>query len=429
MTYPNDTHEHDDDLGADILARFDRFSGGITVTAPQMRDVEHVVTTLSTQVEVPSVNGALPGPVAGVDFWVGLHQLQLAPKEDLLCSRYDPNDDPDFDRFKNALALVGDQIPSLPVLPANRDIVTTGGAEPVFLVYDQPEVYFALIALKRARARAHIPPVQTPGAILLNALARHGQLRREPSTMEVCEACKRLKEVYDYTLQEIAQMQSRDPEDNTPPSITQVHYQILVAGLPLAVKDMLHKRHILWSHARKIAEYCGDDAGLCEQLATIVAQSGRMSVEGLGFLINRLRDGHSRLETDTDGVVHVVPIGRQLGAVSANTASPAARATVFYQRMMVAPPAQVRRVAAGFQVSLVPADARERIAITAQSLDGLREWLNQRRSSVPVRELEATLLGYLEALRSAGMRQGLINRDGALMPVIDAREVDAADMG
>jgi hypothetical protein len=41
-----------------------------------------------------------------------------------------------------------------------------------------------------------------------------------------------------------------------------------------------------------------------------------------------------------------------------------------------------------------------------------------------VREVEATLLGYLEAVRAAGQRQGLVTTEGVLAPVIEA-EVEA----
>ena len=414
--------DHTESTPSSVFTGFKRFKGGVIAKAPQSREVTHEITSERTVVDLPAINGQAVGEVASVDFWVSLQQLELAPKEDLLCSKYDPNDDPDFDRLKNTLDQMGDQLPSLPVLPANRNIIVAGVELPVFQVYDQPEVYYGLIHLKRARAKVHIPSVQHPGQILLQAVAAHGQLRREPSYLEVCLASKRLKETYAYTLTEIAQVQARDPDDNTPPSTTQVYYQILVAGLPPAVHDLLHKRHILWSHARKIAEYCGEDAGQSAQLATFVSQGGsRKSVEALGFIINRLKDGLSRLETDRYGVVHVLPVGNSLSAVLEKP-SPSARPTVFYRSMMAAPPAQVRRVAAGFDVQLIPADTPEKVAVPAQSLDQLRQWLSERRSQTSVREVEAQLLGYLEALRGAGLRQGLINKDGALNPVVDATD-------
>lgn len=428
MTQPFDETANDEagsgstSTSTGVMAGFARFKRGVTARAPQTREVTHVIQSERTPVDVPTVNGQAVGEVASVDFWISLQQLELAPKEDLLCSRYDPNEDADFDRLKNTLDQLGDQVPSLPVLPAHRNMIVDGVEQPIFQVYDRPEVYYALIHLKRARAKAHIPAVQHPGQILLQALATHGQLRREPSYLEICLAARRLKETYGYTLMEIAQMQARDPDDNTPPSTTQVHYEILVAGLPPAVHDLLHRRHILWSHAKNIAEYCGEDAGLSTQLALYISQGGtRKSVEALGYLINRLKDGQSRLETDNQGIVHALPVGKSLSAVP-DKPSPSARPMVFYQRMMAAPPAQVRKAAAGFAVQLIPADTPEKIAVSAQSLDPLRQWLADRRSHTAVRDVEAMLLGYLEALRGEGLRQGLINRDGALSPVVDAAD-------
>ncbi len=198
-------------VGASALAGFGRFSGGVTVTPAQEREASHPLGSQVQTVTLPTVGGVVPGEVAGVDFWIPLRQLRLAPKEDLLCSRYQPSEDPDFEQYTQALAQLGDQIPSLPVLQANRALVQGSQEEPIFLVYDQPEVYYALIALQRTRAKVHLPPVATPGAILLHALAQHGQLRREPSVLEVCLAARRLREFYGYTLPEIAQMQARNP--------------------------------------------------------------------------------------------------------------------------------------------------------------------------------------------------------------------------
>ncbi len=408
-------------VGASALAGFGRCRGGVTVTPPQEREVSHPLGSQEQLVTLPTVGGIVPGDVAGVDFWIPLRQLRLAPKEDLLCSRYQPNEDPDFEHYTQALAQLGDQIPSLPVLQAHRAIAQGGQEDPIFLVYDHPEVYYALIALQRTRAKVHLPPVATPGAILLHALAQHGQLRREPSVLEVCLAAKRLRDYYGYTLPEIAQMQARNPEENTPPSNTQVHYQILVAELPTSVQELLHKRHILWTHTRYIAEYCGNDEALCVELATLVAQSVRMSVVALNQIIRRLKDGHSRLVTDPDQVVREVPNGAPQLHAAPGTLEAAPSALVVYQRLMAAPAAQVRSAAKSFVVQVAPTETGEQLAVPVQALDGLRGWLNDRVTPTSVRDLEATLLGYLEAVRAAAQREGFLGKDGAIRLVVDSR--------
>ncbi len=149
-----------------------------------------------------------------------------------------------------------------------------------------------------------------------------------------------------------------------------MHYQILVAELPTAVQELLHKRHILWSHARQIAEYCGNDEVLCVQLATLVAQSARMSVVALNQLIRRLKDELSRLVTDPDQVVREVPIGAPHFHTAPGTGEVAPSALVVYQRLMAAPAAQVRNAAKSFVVQVAPPETGDQLAVPAQAWAG-----------------------------------------------------------
>jgi hypothetical protein len=406
-----------------ILGGFARFAGGVEAHPARTVDAKHVVSQERVEFAVPHVNGILPGEIAGVDFWVPLAQLQLAPSDDLLNSRYDPKEDPDFEPYAAALAAMGDQIPSLPVIPANRDIALPDGTQkPLYLVYDMPYVYYALIHLKRARAKVYIPAVPHPGAILLGAMGREGQLRREPSILEICRAAKRLKEYYGYTVEEIAEQQAANREDRTRPSPQQIYNQINVAGLPESVQEMLHRKQILWTHARDLAEaFLGDDQ-LCEWCALLASQGRRMTVEEFGQVIKRLKAQLSRLEIDEAGVVHEVWQDQPLKLVAPSAEKMGGRApdTVTYERMMVARPALIQREATRFTIIVVPAEKPEQVAIAPGSFTALREWLDGRRGNTPVRETEAVLLGFLQAIRQSARSNGLLNAQGTIAPQIDA---------
>ena len=411
---------------ARILGGFARFSGGIEAGTPQTAAAEQIVTAQETAVAVPHINGVIPGDVAGVDFWIPLVQLQLAPPEDLLHYRYDPQEDPEFESYTAALAEMGDDLPALPVLPAQRTIRLAEGVEkPLFLVYDLPYVYYALIALKRVRARVTIPSVAHPGAILLNAMSREGQLRKEPSIMEIAHAARRLKEYYNYTLEEIAIHQARNREDQSRPSVSQIHYQINVAGLPDVVQDMLHHKIILWSHARVIADHFLGDQQICERLALLASQGKRMSVEELDKVVRRVRDKLSRIDQDADGVVHEVRLGQTIQLVAGpSPKDEAGRDKVIesttYDHLMVARPALIHRESTRFAPVIVPDDKPEQVALTPSSFAALRDWVNERQTNTSVRDTEAVLLGFLQAVRSSARTSGLVNQQGVIAPHVDA---------
>jgi hypothetical protein len=418
--------EGDEQTGINkILGGFQRFSGGVEARPAEIVEADHVVSQQAVEVHVPHINGALPGEIAGVDFWIPLVQLQLAPAEDLLNSRYDPKEDPDFEQYAAALKALGDEIPALPVIPAQRDITLPDGTtKPLYLVYDQPYIYYALkTELKRTRARVYIPRVAHPGALLLQSMGREGQLRREPSILEICRAARRLKEYYGYTVEEIAEQQAANREDRVRPSAQQVYNQINVAGLPESVQDMLHRKQILWTHARDLAEvFLGDDH-LCELCATLASQGKRMTVDEFGAVLKRLKDKLSRLELGEGGVVHEVRQDQPLKLVAPPTEKVGGRQvpdTVTYDRTMVARPALIQREASRFKVTVVPADKPEQVAIAPTSFKELREWLNDRRANTSVRETEAVLLGFLQAVRQSARTEGILTAQGIIAAQIDA---------
>ncbi|MBA3822590.1 MAG: hypothetical protein H0X24_01645 [Ktedonobacterales bacterium] len=406
-----------------ILGGFQRFSGGIEARPAEIVEADHVVSQEPVTMTVTHINGELPGEIAGYDFWVPLAQLQLAPPEDLLNSRYDHKADSEFEEYTKALDSLGDRIPVLPVLPANRDITLPDGTtKPLYLIYDMPYVYYGLIDLKRTRARVYIPQVQHPGAILLSAMGREGQLRREPTIVEICRAARRLKEYYGYTVDEICEQQAMIREDRTKPSITVVHYQIIIAGLTERVLDLLDRKQILWTHARTMAETFPGDPVLCEQLAILASQGKRMTADEFAVVVKRVRDRLSRVEIDEAGVAHEIPLNQPLKLVAAAVDKTQGRIpdTVTYDRTMVARPALIQREASRFTIIVVPADKPDQVAIAPASFKELREWLAERHTNTPVRETEAILLGFLQAIRQSARAEGILNAQGTIAPQIDA---------
>ena len=411
-----------------IFGGFARFATGVTVEASQTVDAPAVIEQSELTVAVPTVNGVAVGEVAGVDFWVPFAQLELAPREDLLNSLYDPKEDQQFEQLKAAVDQKGDGVDSLPILPANRNIIIGGEERTLYLVYDNAPLFYALQALNRARAKVHIPQVKGPGAILLNALGNHGQMRREPSGLEECRATLRLKQYYGYTLEEIATQITRSVEDAQKPATSVVHYRCQVAQLPPAVQDLYHRKIIKWSHARMIAEaFLGDDR-MCEMLATLVQQHRDMTVEMLNHIIHRIEGKHSRL-IEKDGIIYE---DRNLPLSLANdrkraTGSGGPEIGVFGP--MVARPAAVQRAATHYHVSIIGADNPDKVAVTPSTFNELVDWLGNRRNNTPIKEVEVELLGFLTAIRNTARAQGMINQQGVLTPMVDASLASTAKEG
>ncbi len=400
---------------AAIMGGFAQFADGVEALPSQVIDAQHVMTQERTSVDVPHINGVLPGEIAGIDFWVNIQQLELAPAEDLLLSRYDPLKDEDFESYKLAVNDLGEGTPSLPVLPANRNITLQGKERPVFRIYDNPPMYYALIALKRSRIKVHIPTYQRQGASLLFALAHHGQLYREPSQLEICKAAKRLHEFYHYSLDEIATQQAKSREDRSRPSKQTVHYQILVASLPDAVHRRMEEGKLLYTQAKIIAEAYQDDGQMCRDLAMLARGENVASLE---THIRRIKSGLETLERLPDGDVQAISHDQDL----APTNDPSGRRGEMagYDHTMVAKTATIRREASKFQIALVAADSPDKVAVASRSVAELGEWLSNRRANTSVKDIEAVLLGFLEAIRLEARKQGLVNTQGLLTTVVSS---------
>jgi hypothetical protein len=411
---------------ANILGGFAAFRDGVTALPPGVHEAEHAITQQTVSVSALHINGDLPGVPVVDTFWVDIRQIELAPAEDRLLSRYTPAEDKEFKRYYEALDKLGDKIPALTVLPANRDIVIDGQARHMYLVYDEPVIFYALHKLGRVRVLIRI--VDAPangehgavGPLLMESLAHSGLLHRPPSQLEVCDAVNVLHTKYNYTYAEIAVMEASIREERDPPSEQYVQAQIAVARLPETAKLLYHKGTIKWSHVRSIAWKFGGDDHLCTQLAVLMSQQGNnMSVVDLDALMQRIKDKHCKLETNADDVVEIVPLNQPLRLVPDNKSKKKAPAPPSYPAT-AAQPRAIRKAASQFGVEIAAGKTPDRPVVTLESFDRLSEWIGNLTAPPEVDEVEAKLFGFHAALHQAEEEAGLLNQKGVIGPTVDS---------
>lgn len=411
---------------------FDEFEGGVLRPEVAVLQEPHTRSVAETTAAVTHVDGRPVGTVVSAIFEVKLQQLELAPPSELLYSQFTLHDmhdntDPQVALYAKTIASMGDMAPALYVLPLDRTITVNGERLPMYRVYHDPYVFEALLFLKRAKVRVEVPEVEHPGAILLMALSRQ-QHTREPSILEKADTARRLQETYGYDYDVIALHISRDSETGEAPSTGYVSQLVNVSKLPIQVRDLLHRKLITFTHARLLLRVRADET-LCIQLAHWVCQDGaRKTVRALDDLINDLAPGPGLkplvLLEERDGQV-IVQHG-QTGSIRLVTPPPAERTFATYDRTMAAKPAAIRREMGRFDVQLVTHPDPDAIAVTPESYEGLRSWVVNRRSSTTVRETEAVLLGFLEAIRTEAAQAGALNAQGALAPVVGATSDERA---
>jgi hypothetical protein len=409
----------------DVFGKLAEFSGGVTSSAPVDIIADTTISQGNATVQVPTLNGEMIGEVAGVSFWVPITRLELAPREDLLNCFYDPNNDPGFVEYCLAVKAHGDKLPIFPVRPAGRNRQDADGVmRPVYLIYDMPELYYAIIKNGTPRARVELSEGKL-GSDMLAAVGREGQLRRPPSMMELSMASYRLNTTYGFTYDEIAEQQARNSEDNSKPSKTQIHYQCAVAQLPEEIRLMVHHGSVLWTHARVIATTFQGDERTCLQMASLASQGKRMRVEDLENAARRVRDGLSRL-IENDGVVREEKFGTS--NLASDRLAKRVTPTVLYTTTMIAKPAQIQRAASKYteEIEIVPDDEPGKVSVTRASLEPLQEWLEALRSrTIPLKDVETTLLAYLHAARIAATDAGVVNAKGEIAAVIEDIERQA----
>ncbi len=404
---------------------FDEFEGGITAPEISQHDEQHIIAQKQMSDLITTIDGKPIGDVVGRTFEVKIQQLELAPASDLLYSQFrlhdpDDNSDPQIHQYAKSVEGMGILAPALMVLPLPRTIVINGESLPMFRVYHDPYVYEAYVRLHRARVPVIMPPVDHPGAILLMALSVQ-QHTRKPSMLERCDTARRLAETYGIDQNVIALHLARDSETGEAPSRSYVSRLISISNLPGSVRDLLHSGLITLSHAVELLPVRQDET-LCIQLANWVCDGNRKSVRMLADLVKDLqpgagiqpqarlieRDGHIQVERSTGRNETIKLVGEPV------------RPFVTYDRTIAVKPIAIRREMSRFtNVEVVPHQNPDQIDLTQDSFEQLRQWVVGRQGQTTVRETEAVLLGFLEAVRSQAAQTGVLNAQGILSAVVD----------
>lgn len=403
-----------------VRGKLNKFKGGIGTSPSDIVQAEHVLADMTISVNVPCVNGKPIGTWRNGALWVPMAQLRLAPAEDLLCSLYQPGDaDPEFERRLEAMKALGEGVPALPIALSNQAIVIRGDEVPLFLVLDRPEIYHALLALRESEAKVEFIQSPRKGSVLLRSLSDRGPLRVDPSILETCRAVKRLREL-GFTFPEIASHMARNSEDHTRPSESTLHTYVDVASLPEALQEKLHRGVILWTHAKSIAgKFLGDDV-ICVRLGMLASQGSQITTRDLDKVIARIENNFSTL-AEENGVIVEIPNGG-LHLMPPPPPAPKGAEVNTYQGTMGVKPILIQQAAANYRIKVVAAER----AVAPTSLDGIKGYLNAIRSNTPIAEIEVQCLGFLQAIREEGQRQGIVNAQGIVAQVIDQHQDKAS---
>lgn len=406
-----------------VLDGLDEFEGGIAAPQVTIRNAPAKLSQGTATVAVPQINGQEIGTPVVNRFEVRIEQLELAPAADMLYSQFKlrdfaENTDPQLVTYARALEQRGSHIPALVVLPCDREIEINGTSYPMYRLYHNPYVYEALLYLRRARVVVEVPENATPGTIMLDALSEQ-QHTRKVSVLEKCDTALRLSETYGYDQEIIALHLANDSETGEPPSQAYVSALINVAKLPEPVRQLLAQELITFSHAKRLAPLRNDETA-CIRLAQWICQDGmRRTVSALEDAINDLYPG--------PGIKPLVSLVEEDGRVKlqrpqalqlVSDRRPPARFTT-YDRVMVARAPAIRREMSRFTIEIVPNEEPDKIGVTASSFEALRQWIIGRKGTTPIKDAEAVLLGFLEAVRAGAAEIGALTETGTLRPVID----------
>jgi hypothetical protein len=405
-----------------IGGQFGRFAGGVGSRRNSIVQADNVAGEMDATIAIPTVNGEPIGVWRNGALWVKTAQLRMAPREDLLCSFYEPGSEPkeEFERRKAAIVQLGDGYDPLPITLSTQGVEIQGRIRPIFLILDRPEVWAVLLDLKRTEIKVdYVPPTTKQGVGLYRALAssEYGLLRLKPSLQETCRAVKRLVDC-GFTYAEVGQVMANLSADGSRPSDAVLSTMYRAAALPEVAQDLHHRGVILWTHIKSIVNAWGklnEDPVVAERLAILAGQDGQMATREFDQAIRRLEEGITTLalegerinEVEMNPSLHLVPAGKRGQA----TAVP------IYSGMMATSAIHIQRAAASYHVTLIPDEQ----AVTPDTVQPLLEYLASHRGNFPIAELEPRLTGFLQAIREEGMRTGCINKQGVIAPTVDQK--------
>lgn len=338
-----------------------------------------------------SAAAAAPPALSATLLTVPMARLIPAPRADTLYPHYDLRTDPQAAtllRVVNDLAEEGVLEPLL-VLPDGDG----------YVVYHDPVVFQAVVALRHATALVRVMAA-TPEMLLLAALSRQQHMRR-PSLLDLADVARRLVEDFRYPREVVARHLAQNQETQKAPDESYVSQLVAIAKLPEAAREAVHAGTLPFSHARVIGQRCGQDVTLALRAARWCVEQ-HATVRGLEQMLNAVTPAPGVADAawllDDEQGVRLLPNGPTIALAPPR---PPAELHYWQQPLIAAKPLQVTE-AARKHIVTIHADDPAHPLVTSDSLAGLRHWLGTIRGTMfPLADLEAQLLGVMEAARTA----------------------------
>ncbi len=407
-----------------------QFGQGLKPQERQEVEAPGAIVIQEMMISIPHVDGRPIGQVRSVTFSVKMAQLIPALPKETLYPDFDPLTAPLRTGIKEHVDALGDRLPPLHVLPAGRNYITPDGEElPMFYVHDDPEQYQCLRSLQRAEAPVtlmldtNMQPI-TLGELILYLFSQK-EMQRPQSVLERCKTANILIEVYHYDLKDVAKHIKVDTEHAGIPSTAYVSYLNSVAKLPEPVHAAMRAGDIRFTHAREIATKYGDEPDMCIMLAEWCAPKGgvRLSVGQLTRGMGLLQTGVVHLDRTSDGILELTPTTPALPPpneeeTDTKVSAPQQLIGGRYTPRMGAASPQIKQQAKIFakriQVGDRPGTVRQ------QSVQELQRRLAAIDDDFAYAELEAMVLGFLEATYAAAAAANQISSDGTVAPIVEA---------
>jgi hypothetical protein len=378
----------------------------VTTTQFQRRSVE---------VGVPLVRGQLPGKPKGITFEVRLAQLKKADHP--LRLYYDPNEDDQLVEYAESLKQLGDPLYPLVCLPTEEVIDVDGEVLPRYDVYHDVRVFHAHIINSTPWVTIFVYERQDPGEVLLKTLDEQ-ESRRPLTLLELADNVRYLHEVCRYDQGVIAGHLSQS-DDGAKPDQPYVSRLISISKQPDPIRQMAHAGHLKATHLRYLSErFPGKKNEPDRILMARYVVKHELSARDMQKKISEWKglDGIGARIKLIDGP-HGVSEQRIAAPMSPDRPAAPQRnmATIpYWQRpqRLVAPASNIRRAAQEFHITIVPHEKIEHAAMTVDSLNDLRDWIDgltsQRVQEVEIAVVEAKIVGMLEATRQTMVAANLI---------------------
>ncbi len=408
--------------------------GDLADVSVGFHDAAIAVEMVPATINVPQVRGMPVGDLADQTRVIKMIQLELADVSDLLYPNFNydqPETDPNFAAYCEAIEQRGTRLDPLHVLPINKVVTFQGQELPMFAVYDDPIQFVAMRHNRRGEAKIIIELGVHPGALLMQALSRTQHLYR-PSVLDLCDVASRLAG-YGYDQDLIAVHMAKDSDTNTRVKQGTVSRMIAVAKLPHEVRQMMvmGNRSLTRSHAELLAvdrfmPYPDQQI----TLARWVMQPPQQTVKDLEVAINlcypKVGKALGHFEIHKNGFIELIDDNVALELVS-DQRKPVA-ATYPLMTELAQPGEIVAAARTTYKGARVESDEAGHVYVAPTSFSGIEAWAREakrRDEPVSIHEAEVMVYAWLEALRTDAQRKNLLTRGGRIpCPALTTTIVD-----